>query len=176
MLHFNLSTLQYPFYRLGGSRAGSFIRLVGWKRQNDLWPSRLQPRTTRQSWVSSLKKTRLSTWISLIWKMRLSSEFHYTGPVGRADYVPPNFGRSLNPISTKGERLCPPPRIFRPSWGPAIHNCHVISKEKSMARFFFSCHFQGHLDKVASSYACGPRFSGNKQEMPVSDTIFFIHT
>ena len=37
--------------------------------------------------------------------------------------APPNFGRSVNPISTKGGRLCPPnntsPRIFRPSDGPA---------------------------------------------------------
>ena len=37
--------------------------------------------------------------------------------------VPPEFGRSVNPISTRGDRLCPPnyywhPRIFRPSDGP----------------------------------------------------------
>ena len=36
------------------------------------------------------------------------------------------FGRSVNPISTRGDRLCPPsyywhPRIFRPSDGPANH-------------------------------------------------------
>ena len=35
----------------------------------------------------------------------------------------PDFGRSVNPISTRGDRLCPPnyywhPRIFRPSDGP----------------------------------------------------------
>ena len=34
----------------------------------------------------------------------------------------PDFGRSVNPISTRGDRLCPPnyywhPRIFRPSDG-----------------------------------------------------------
>ena len=39
--------------------------------------------------------------------------------------APPDFGRSVNPISTRGDRLCPPiyywyPRIFRPSDGPAI--------------------------------------------------------
>ena len=37
----------------------------------------------------------------------------------------PDFGRSDNPISTRGDRLCPPnyywhTRIFRPSDGPAI--------------------------------------------------------
>ena len=40
----------------------------------------------------------------------------------------PEFGRSVNPISTRGDRLCPPnyywhPRIFRPSDGPALPNC-----------------------------------------------------
>ena len=35
----------------------------------------------------------------------------------------PDLGRSVNPISTRGDRLCPPnyywhPRIFRPSDGP----------------------------------------------------------
>ena len=39
--------------------------------------------------------------------------------------APPDFGRSVNPISTRGDRLCPPnyywhPRIFRPSDGPVI--------------------------------------------------------
>ena len=38
--------------------------------------------------------------------------------------VHPDFGRSVNPISTRGDRLCPPNyywhiRIFRPSDGPA---------------------------------------------------------
>ena len=37
----------------------------------------------------------------------------------------PDFGRSVNPISTRGERLCQPnyywhTRIFRPSDGPVI--------------------------------------------------------
>ena len=41
--------------------------------------------------------------------------------------TPPDFGRSVNPISTRGDRLCPPnyywhPRIFRPSYGPV--KCH----------------------------------------------------
>ena len=39
---------------------------------------------------------------------------------------PPDFGRSVNPISTRRGRLCPPhwywhPRIFRPSYGPAFN-------------------------------------------------------
>ena len=39
--------------------------------------------------------------------------------------APPDFGRSVNPISTKGVRLCPPnntgtPEIFRPSDGPDV--------------------------------------------------------
>ena len=38
----------------------------------------------------------------------------------------PDFGRSVNPISTRRGRLCPPhyywqPRIFRPSYGPAYY-------------------------------------------------------
>ena len=42
----------------------------------------------------------------------------------------PNFGRSVNPISTRGDRLCPPnyywhTRIFRPSDVPAL----FLSKE-----------------------------------------------
>ena len=39
----------------------------------------------------------------------------------------PDFGRSVNPISTRGDRLCPPnyywhTRIFRPSDGPAMYS------------------------------------------------------
>jgi hypothetical protein len=39
--------------------------------------------------------------------------------------VVPGCGRSVNPISTRGDRLCPPnyywhTRIFRPSDGPAV--------------------------------------------------------
>ena len=38
----------------------------------------------------------------------------------RGTMAPPDFGRSVNPISTRGDRLCPPncfchPQIFRPS-------------------------------------------------------------
>ena len=38
--------------------------------------------------------------------------------------APPDFGRSVNLISTRVDKLCPPkyywhPRIFRPSDGPA---------------------------------------------------------
>ena len=42
----------------------------------------------------------------------------------------PDFGRSVNPISARGDRLCPPnyywhTRIFRPSDGPALYiQCH----------------------------------------------------
>ena len=38
--------------------------------------------------------------------------------------APPDMGRSVNPISTKGGRLCPPnntPRIFRPFDGPVMY-------------------------------------------------------
>ena len=54
------------------------------------------------------------------------------GPVGDRGVVPgvaggamapPDFGRSVNLISSRGDKLCPPnyywhPRIFRPSDGP----------------------------------------------------------
>ena len=39
---------------------------------------------------------------------------------------PPNFGRSVNPISTRGRQIRPstfkthPPQIFRPSYGPEL--------------------------------------------------------
>ena len=39
--------------------------------------------------------------------------------------APPVFGQTVNPISTRGDRLCPPqyyepPRIFRPCDGPDL--------------------------------------------------------
>ena len=45
--------------------------------------------------------------------------------------VPWHFGRSVNPISTRGERLCPPyydwrPRIFRRSDGPVHMTPNII--------------------------------------------------
>ena len=41
--------------------------------------------------------------------------------------APPDFGRSVNPIPTRGDRLCPPnsywhPRILKPSDGPAFYH------------------------------------------------------
>ena len=46
--------------------------------------------------------------------------------------VPPIFGWSVNPISTKGGRLCPPfyylPfQIFRPSYGPVSPSLSLVS-------------------------------------------------
>ena len=47
---------------------------------------------------------------------------------------PPDFGRSVNPISTRKDRLCPPhyychPRIFRPSYGPdQDYSCGLCAK------------------------------------------------
>ena len=48
---------------------------------------------------------------------------HSRGVVPGGAMAPPDFGRSVNPISTRGDRLCPSnyywhPRIFRPSNGP----------------------------------------------------------
>ena len=44
----------------------------------------------------------------------------------------PDFGRSVNPISIRGDRLCPPnyywhTRILRPSDGPGVGACYKIS-------------------------------------------------
>ena len=36
----------------------------------------------------------------------------------------PDFGRSVNPISTRGDRLCPP--IYRPCNGPAYNGCRHL--------------------------------------------------
>ena len=49
------------------------------------------------------------------------------GQGGRAP-PPPDFGRLVNPISTRGGRLCPPhfylpPQIFRPSAIPVMYIC-----------------------------------------------------
>ena len=65
--------------------------------------------------------------------------------------APPDFGRSFNPISTKGNRLCPPnyywhTQIFRPSDGPAMYvflgtarvavkNTSVKDKNKDLLEF-----------------------------------------
>ena len=42
---------------------------------------------------------------------------------GREGMAIPDFGESVNTISTRGNRICPPhcyfPEIFRPSYGPA---------------------------------------------------------
>ena len=45
----------------------------------------------------------------------------------------PDFGRSVNPISTRGDRLCPPnyywhTRIFRPSDGPALQTVNHVTE------------------------------------------------
>ena len=47
------------------------------------------------------------------------------GCAGRVCHGTPRFGRLVNPISTRGDRLCPPnyywhTRIFRPSDGPVF--------------------------------------------------------
>jgi len=51
----------------------------------------------------------------------------------------PDFGRSVNPISTRGDRLCPPnyywhTRIFRPSDSPDFHG-PVCFKRKRCPEF-----------------------------------------
>ena len=59
------------------------------------------------------------------------SEFSPSRPVvpggARGAMAPPDFGRPVNPISTRRERLYPSyyywhPQIFRPSYGPVIAN------------------------------------------------------
>ena len=52
----------------------------------------------------------------------------------------PGFGRSVNPISTRGDRLCPPnyywhTRIFRPSDGPVI-KIYLLESQKKFTRNF----------------------------------------
>ena len=55
----------------------------------------------------------------------------------------PNFGRSVNPISTRGDRLCPPdyywnPQIFRSSDGPADKTPNKIVGVNCSAQIFWS--------------------------------------
>ena len=44
---------------------------------------------------------------------------HIFPKIDHVQGCPPDFGRSVNPISTRGDRLCPP-QIFRPSDGPVL--------------------------------------------------------
>ena len=58
-----------------------------------------------------------------IWKTGF--RFPLSPGVSSLGVAPPDFGRSVNPISTWGDRLCPPnyywqPRISRPSDGPEV--------------------------------------------------------
>ena len=78
-------------------------------------------------------QTKTSTCLSVIWlydgkvaqnMKRFSLRPVIPGCAGCA-MAHPDFGRSADPISTKGDRLCPPnylwhTRIFRPSDGPVV--------------------------------------------------------
>ena len=53
----------------------------------------------------------------------------------------PNFGRSVNPISTRADRLCPPnyywhTRIFRPSDGPALSYVVPVKSKVKISQNF----------------------------------------
>ena len=56
--------------------------------------------------------------------------------------APKDFGRSVNPISTRRGRLCSPhfkywhPRIFRPSYGPVLEYVHELKEYKRNQKFF----------------------------------------
>ena len=57
----------------------------------------------------------------------------------------PDFGRSVNPISTRGDRLCPPnyywhTRIFRPSNGP-VNTRHNYSNKKKLIYILYQFTF-----------------------------------
>ena len=67
----------------------------------------------------------------------------------------PDFGRSVNPFSTRGDRLCPPnyywhPRIFRPSYGPADANLVKMDQARSNLRTFSYIHIFALLFKISS--------------------------
>ena len=76
-----------------------------------------------------------------------------------------DFGRSVNPISTRGDRLCLPnyywhPRIFKPSDGPEYH---IYYKE--------SCEIIRHLlveKKTILSYGTLRMFLGTKLKCSAS--------
>ena len=71
----------------------------------------------------------------------------------------PDFGRSVNPISTRGDRLCPPnyywhTQIFRPSDGPEgyqmnqLHGSKIISilsKGLHLSKFGFSFYSRAYV-------------------------------
>ena len=70
----------------------------------------------------------------------------------------PIFGRSVNPIPTRGNRLCPPnyywhTLIFRPSDGPAL-----VTTEKSYA----------YIDKVPT------RNESHENSEPVKGKVLII--
>ena len=68
---------------------------------------------------------RAACWaLSSVVAWRYRSRGVVPGGAGGA-MAPPDFGRSVNSISTRGDRLCPPnyylhPRIFIPSDGPVL--------------------------------------------------------
>ena len=83
--------------------------------------------------------------------------FHLLAPLGRiwnlisvifihiSTKKGPDFGRSVNPmpISTRGDRLCPPnyywhPRIFRPSDGPGMYVLTYSEYSSGHAGTYFS--------------------------------------
>ena len=56
----------------------------------------------------------------------------------------PDFGRSVNPISTRGDRLCPPnyywhTRIFRPSDGPGAYLTPIYSRSSERKKVQAIC-------------------------------------
>ena len=68
-----------------------------------------------------------------------------------------DFGRSVNPFSTRGDKLCPPiyywhPRIFRPSDGPAASHVETgvfpVVHDRTINTFFAACFFTTHNLKM----------------------------
>ena len=73
--------------------------------------------------------------------------------------APPDFGRSVNPISTREDRLCPPnyywhPRIFRPSDGPV--SIVFFRLELTSALYF---RLQTKIQQTKMLFTC-QRFAG----------------
>ena len=83
---------------------------------------------TRNNYSQSTQHFGQSDWNVEVMKIQTHFRPVVPGCAGCAGcaMANPYFGRSVNPISTRGDRLCPPnyywhTRIFRPSDGPAFY-------------------------------------------------------
>ena len=84
----------------------------------------------------------------------------------------PVYGRSVNPISTKGDRLCPPnnywhTRIFRPSDGPdLITVLNIVDLSKKVG---------GDKSPLPNKFSAGTVHCERETSLKMDGQVFFAH-